>query len=110
MTANRRTARSVVPSSIPTLNGALAAVILVGCKSDAWDKQAAHAHSSNHRAEILDSSVCGCFYCLATFPPVEIQDWVDEDSGGQGQTALCPRCGIDSVIGGRSGFPISEAF
>lgn len=72
--------------------------------------QAAHAHSSQHRAEIMDSTLCGCFYCGARFPPSEIVEWADEDEGGEGQTALCPKCGIDSVIGDRSGFDISEEF
>ena len=36
---------------------------------------------------------CGCFYCLQTFAPSEIIKWVDK-----GQTALCPKCGIDSVL------------
>ncbi len=76
---------------------------------------AAHAHCSNHRQAILNSRVCGCFYCLATFPPGEILDWVDERPDGDGisadgTTALCPRCGIDSVIGSSCGYPISAEF
>jgi hypothetical protein len=75
----------------------------------------AHKHSSNHREEVMRSSICGCFYCLSIFIPSEILDWVDEstdetDIGESGQTALCPRCGIDSVIGSESGFPISKDF
>ncbi|PJR11509.1 cytoplasmic protein [Sinorhizobium sp. K101] len=62
----------------------------------------AHKHSANHRAEIETSSLCGCFYCCSTFPPNEIDDWVDDD-----RTALCPRCGIDSVIGDASDFPVT---
>ncbi len=74
------------------------------------DIRAAHAHSSRHRAEITASTLCGCFYCCARFPSADIVEWVDEDGRGEGQTALCPRCGIDSVIGDRSGFDISEKF
>jgi hypothetical protein len=76
----------------------------------------AHRHCSQHREEIEVSTVCGCFYCLATFLPSEIEDWVDwpeeEDElpEPRGTSALCPRCGIDSVIGSASGFPITEAF
>jgi len=70
----------------------------------------AHTHSSKHRAEIETSSVCGCFYCCSTFPPAEIQDWVDADENDIGKTALCPRCGIDSVIGSSSGFLIEVEF
>ena len=41
--------------------------------------------------------LCGCFYCLRTFPPTAISEWVDEHNS-YGTTALCPHCGIDSVI------------
>jgi hypothetical protein len=70
------------------------------------DLQKAHDHSSGHRAEIADSTTCGCFYCCSVFPAVRIQEWVDKIDG-VGQTALCPMCGIDSVIGDSSSFPIS---
>lgn len=76
------------------------------------DHIAAHKRSSIHRAEVLASEICGCFHCRATFPPTEIEDWVDERPMGDGnsshgETALCPKCGIDSVIGSASGFPIT---
>jgi len=64
----------------------------------------AHDHSSRHRAEILASEFCGCFYCAGTFSPGEILDWTDDD-----QTALCPKCGIDSV-GSAAGFPLTKEF
>ena len=51
-----------------------------------------------HREDVLGSTVCGCFYCCAEFEPGEIHEWVDADEQGLGQTALCPRCGIDAVI------------
>jgi hypothetical protein len=65
---------------------------------------AAHRHSSNHRAELESSSSCGCFYCCAIYPPSTITRWIG------GQTAMCPRCNIDSVIGDRSGYPITVEF
>ena len=70
----------------------------------------AHKHSSKHRAEIEDSAVCGCFHCGAAFDPSEIRNWVDNNAQGIGQTAMCPRCDIDSVIGSKAGFPIETAF
>jgi hypothetical protein len=70
----------------------------------------AHRHSSNHRNEIEGSTVCGCFYCCATFAPDAVKDWVDEGPDGLRTTALCPKCGIDSVIGDRSGFPVTGEF
>jgi hypothetical protein len=66
----------------------------------------AHNHSSRHRTELEASEKCGCFYCLNTFEPSEIVDWLEEGDG----TALCPRCGIDSVIGSQSGYPITDSF
>jgi hypothetical protein len=78
---------------------------------------AAHKHCSNHRREIEASALCGCFYCMAEFEKDEITEWVDwpEDTPpdrelSAGMTALCPRCGIDAVIGSASGYPIEAAF
>lgn len=51
-----------------------------------------------HRRNVLSADVCGCFYCLRMFPPSTITEWVDLDADGVGQTALCPRCGIDAVV------------
>jgi len=79
------------------------------------DIQAAHKTSIWHRSLILESKICGCFYCLATFEPSEIDEWTDfQTQDGKktelGQTALCPKCGIDSVIGSASKFPITNEF
>ena len=65
----------------------------------------AHKHSSNHREVVLAGSQCGCFYCCQTFSPETIREWIDA-----GQTALCPRCGIDSVLGDKAGLPLTQAF
>jgi len=70
------------------------------------DHIAAHQHSIRHRCEIEASERCGCFYCLAMFGPDSIVEWLDEGGG----TALCPKCGIDSVIGTASGYPITTEF
>ena len=72
--------------------------------------KAAHDRSTNHRAEIESSTICGCFYCCSEFEPNEIGEWVDEIGELTGQTALCPHCGVDAVIGSRSGFPITREF
>jgi hypothetical protein len=66
---------------------------------------AAHKHSSRHRDEVERSEVCGCFYCCKTCAPTEIEDWLVEEPGG---TALCPNCGIDSLIGSASGYAVGE--
>jgi hypothetical protein len=73
------------------------------------DTVGAHGHSIRHRDEVMASEFCGCFYCCAIFPPSEIKKWTDE-SASVGQTALCPQCGIDSVIGSESGYPFTPEF
>jgi hypothetical protein len=73
----------------------------------------AHKHSALHESEIKGSELCGCFYCLAEFQPATIVDWIDDRDvieGRTGSTALCPICGIDSVIGSASGYPIDKGF
>jgi hypothetical protein len=47
---------------------------------------------------------------LAVFPPSEIEEWIDTDEHEVGQTALCPKCGIDAVIGSKSSYPITKEF
>ena len=68
----------------------------------------AHQHSINHKAEIEKSKLCGCFFCLHTFQPKEIIEWIV--SGNNDEFAMCPKCGIDSVIGDASGYPITDEF
>ncbi len=72
------------------------------------------SRSSRHRPEIEASELCGCYYCLRTFPPRLIVEWTDRDMDrpegldNPGQTPLCPHCGIDSVIGSAGGDAITE--
>ena len=74
---------------------------------DVHTLESAHQHSIFNEKDILQSHVCSCFYCLKSFSPIEIVEWVDEDNP-KGKTPLCPHCGIDSVIGDKSGFPIGD--
>ena len=64
----------------------------------------AHRFSSGHRDAIVASSLCGCFYCLSTFKPSEIGRWLEK------VTAICPRCGINSVLPGNVGLPLDREF
>lgn len=74
------------------------------------DHIAAHEHCSNHRDALKNSSRCGCFCCLSTFSSSEATVWLDEENGRPGPTALCPNCGVDAVIGDRSGYPVTKEF
>ena len=83
-----------------------------GQKPDLSDKNPLvriHNHH-NYRDEILQSETCGCFNCCNTFSPDEIFQWWGEDKSGVEQIAICPKCGIDSVLGDSSGFPIETNF
>ena len=66
---------------------------------------AAHKHSYRHRPEIEGSQRCGCFFCFRVFPSTAITAWIDAS-----QTALCPGCGVDAVIGSASSHRIDDAF
>ncbi|AEF21811.1 conserved hypothetical cytosolic protein [Pseudomonas fulva 12-X] len=72
---------------------------------DSADIKETHKYSIRHRGELKNSETCGCFYCLDIFDYKNIEDWI-----GDGDTALCPSCGIDSVIGSVSGFQINREF
>jgi hypothetical protein len=68
--------------------------------------EALHRLTTRHRQMVEAADLCGCFYCLRTFPPAAISDWVDENNSA-GATALCPHCGIDSVIPQQPDHPLN---
>lgn len=47
-----------------------------------------------NRQEIETSERCGCFHCINTFHSNKVIDWTDD-----GETAVCPGCGVDSMVG-----------
>ena len=55
-----------------------------------------------NRTAIRNSTECGCVYCMEIFDPQQVTEWcIDFDKAKQqfcDDTALCPKCGIDSVI------------
>ena len=65
----------------------------------------AHKRSCRNRETVEKSNQCGCFCCLAIFPASEVVEYIRGE-----ETALCPRCHIDSVLGDASGFPIKKGF
>jgi hypothetical protein len=71
------------------------------------DLEAAHKFCIRHKSQLILDEKCGCFNCLKIFSPKEIERWLDD---GADFTAICPYCGIDTVIGQSSGFPIEPGF
>jgi len=67
----------------------------------------AHNASIHNQRQLEESESCGCFDCLAILSPKEITVWTDE-SHSSGATAMCLRCGNDTVIASASGFPITK--
>lgn len=68
---------------------------------------AAHKISYANKTRLSVPQKCGCFYCLRFFSSEDIVDWsVDKPDW----TAICPYCGIDSVIGENDGYPLTEDF
>jgi hypothetical protein len=64
---------------------------------------ASHKRTIRHSEEILQSDNCGSFYCLTVFKPAAILEWTDHK-----QTANCPNCGIDSEVGDKSSYPVTD--
>ena len=67
---------------------------------------AAHEFCTNNKTSLKRDKKCGCFHCMKIYDPIEIKDWITDADG----TAICPYCGIDSVLGESSGYPITEDF
>lgn len=67
---------------------------------------AAHKFCTDNKEDLQKDTRCGCFYCLKVFSPSEIMNYIADTKG----TAICPYCGVDSVIGEHSGFPITIEF
>lgn len=49
------------------------------------------------------NQLCGCFCCMTMFDSSEINNWTDK-----GRTALCPQCGIDSVLSQTTDIKITD--
>lgn len=49
--------------------------------------------SFRNKLKIESDTLCGCYFCLTNFEGHEITDWADN-----AETALCPRCDMDSVL------------
>ena len=63
----------------------------------------AHLHTSCNRAEIEESKLCHCICCQTQFHSSEISEYTDE-----GDTAICPYCDCDAVIGDASGIRMTN--
>lgn len=65
----------------------------------------AHTCARQNKGELIRSRICGCFYCQEIFSPTIIKEYTDNND-----TAICPFCHIDSIVGDASGFDITPQF
>lgn len=63
-------------------------------------------HSKNNEIEILNSTNACCLFCRGHYSAREISDWALDGEGNN--NAICPRCGMDAVIGDASGYEFSH--
>jgi hypothetical protein len=56
-----------------------------------------------NRKIIEQSTKAGCFHCLEIFDVNEINSYTDNND-----TVICPKCGIDSVVGNNCGFDLNN--
>ena len=51
--------------------------------------------ATNNKEALSKVDDCTCYHCLNTFETKAISKWCDG-----GLTAICPNCGVDSIIQG----------
>ena len=82
------------------------AAILDITKANIAILEEAHDSSSNHREQLEAGISYGCFYCISIFyKSTPIKEWVDKNT-----TALCPKCGIDSILPKSQSYPLTSHF
>ena len=69
----------------------------MNCGMTEDELQELHRHCTSNKTLLEQSASAGCFYCLRIFEPKEITEWINDKNG---LTAVCPYCGIDSVLPG----------
>jgi len=74
------------------------------CKDDRLNR--IHKSSFGNMENLYKDKHCGCFHCGAMFNSKDIYEWVHEI--GDLRTALCPYCGVDSVISESCGEKITK--
>lgn len=57
-----------------------------------------HKNCTNNRASIKKGAKAGCFFCLEIFPKEDVREYTSQGRKAVNESALCPRCGIDSVL------------
>lgn len=62
-----------------------------------------YSKSFRNKITLNKSTKCGCIHCKKIFDPNEIKEWTDNN-----ETAICPYCGIDSIVTHTNKFDITK--
>lgn len=65
-----------------------------------------HKNSLGNRKLLNKDEKCGCFHCGRIFNTSEIYEWIREYNNEE--TAICPHCGVDSIISDSHGEKLSK--
>jgi hypothetical protein len=57
-----------------------------------------HKLTSSNREALSKSKKAGCFYCLKIYDADSIEEWTMSSHRGPVDCAICPKCGVDSVL------------
>lgn len=59
-------------------------------------------YSIHNKRELSESSLAGCYYCMKIFKADTVIEFLKDEN-----TGICPECGVDSVLGDKSGYEIN---
>lgn len=59
------------------------------------------AHTKGNESDILHSNRCACLFCRQRYDARKVSDWSNE---GNKISAVCPECGMPTVVGDASGY------
>ena len=69
---------------------------------DIEDMRKAHKYTNENYKMLQHEQNCRCIYCRKEFSSLRIDEYTGDN------TALCPMCGIDAVIGELSGYKFDD--
>lgn len=65
-----------------------------------------HQHSLKNKFEVINSNKCACFHCFRVYDSDDVDTFLQENDGQE--TAICPFCITDTIIGDASGFNLTD--
>lgn len=60
-------------------------------------------YAFKNKEAVAISQICGCYNCLNVISVKDIEFWTDDD-----ETALCPKCTLDTLIAGSLGIQLDR--